>query len=348
MVDAGNTVWVGHSPTRARRLARSGRMLLSPFAEKVASVVIRTGRRGSLAIFAAHGVHTPSMCNGVQPPPSSRGIEEFEKVLFAIQRHFTIVSMDEAMEMLSGKVPLRAACAVLTFDDSLNCMAELVTPLLASMNLTAAFFLSTETIETQEPYWWLRLDYAFLQGRTKRTEIKLSTGEQLFLDSSSPESTRRLKQALRCLPKPERDQIISEVEDLAGASMAHANEEYSFAVPLTWNGARELLRCGMSLGSHTVSHANLLAISEPELSRELNDSKRLIEEKSAAKCRHFCYPYGLHSDAIAKVVSSCAYDAAVTTVNPGWNPSRDDMFSLRRFSFPRDPTKLPYLLCTGG
>ncbi|MEO7724045.1 MAG: polysaccharide deacetylase family protein, partial [Chthoniobacterales bacterium] len=103
-----------------------------------------------------------------------------------------------------------------------------------------------------------------------------------------------------------------------------------------------------ALGSHTVSHANLLAISEPELSRELNDSKRLIEEKSAAKCRHFCYPYGMHSGAIAKIVSSCAYDAAVTTVNPGWNRSGDDVFLLRRFAFPRDPTRVPYLVCKLG
>jgi peptidoglycan/xylan/chitin deacetylase (PgdA/CDA1 family) len=322
------------------------RKLADPVTRGIVNILIRTQRRGSLAIFASHGLHTPSMCNGMHPPPSSKGIEEFEGVLSAIKRHFTIVSMDEAAEMLSGRAPVRTACAVLTFDDSLKCMAQVAAPLLASMNLTATFFISTETIETQEPYWWLRLDYALSHAQTKHSEINLSTGQHLFLDSENPASTRSLKRALRSLPKPEREQVTSEVESLAGASLSHGNKEYPFAAPLTWDGVRELLHLGMSLGSHTVSHANLLAVSEPELGQELKASKYLIEEKSGSRCRYFCYPYGLHSDIVSKAVSSCGYDAAVTTMSPGWNRPGDDIFSLRRSYLPRDSKKVSYLLCS--
>ena len=332
--------------TTASRVKETVWKLANPLASNIADFIIRTRRRRSVAIFAAHGVHTPAMCDGVKPPPSSKRIEQFEKALSAIKRHFTIISMEEAVEMLSGSNPVRAACAAITFDDSLKCMADLAGPLLASMNLTATFFVSTEAIQTQEPYWWLRLDYAILHTRIKRLQINLLSGDQFWLDTSSAASGRCLKRSLRSVAKPERDRVLSQLERLASVSLTDAHKQYPFAAPLTWEGVSELLRLGMSIGSHTVSHANLLAISESELCSELRDSKRLINEKSGAECRYFCYPFGLHSDALSRFVSTCGYDAAVTTVGPGWNGPGDNLFTLKRFYLPRDWSRVQYLLCT--
>ena len=61
---------------------------------------------------------------------------------------------------------------------------------------------------------------------------------------------------------------------------------------LDWDGCREMLRAGMTIGSHTVSHRRLLELSAIEVERELAESKSEIERQLGITCEHFCCPTG--------------------------------------------------------
>jgi peptidoglycan/xylan/chitin deacetylase (PgdA/CDA1 family) len=61
---------------------------------------------------------------------------------------------------------------------------------------------------------------------------------------------------------------------------------------LTWDDCRQMIRSGMSLGSHTVSHPQLIDLSDDEVERELRESKEHMERELNVPCEHFCCPTG--------------------------------------------------------
>jgi len=60
---------------------------------------------------------------------------------------------------------------------------------------------------------------------------------------------------------------------------------------LTWDEVRELSRCGIQFGSHTVSHPQLRILSPAAIDEEILISKNTIEDKLGCAVESFAYPY---------------------------------------------------------
>lgn len=61
---------------------------------------------------------------------------------------------------------------------------------------------------------------------------------------------------------------------------------------LTWDECREMASAGMTLGSHSVSHPVLSALTESEAKAELRESKEAVEREVRMPCEHFACPTG--------------------------------------------------------
>jgi peptidoglycan/xylan/chitin deacetylase (PgdA/CDA1 family) len=93
------------------------------------------------------------------------------------------------------------------------------------------------------------------------------------------------------------------VSDLIGRSFAAADalarDDFGFKGDdtalefMTWEDCRALAAAGMTVGSHSRSHARLLGLDRARALAEMTDSKREIERELGRDCRHFCAPYGL-------------------------------------------------------
>lgn len=59
---------------------------------------------------------------------------------------------------------------------------------------------------------------------------------------------------------------------------------------------------GFEMGSHSVTHAHLPQLSLEELRFELEESKRVIEERLGGKIEHFATPYGEYNDQVLKEI----------------------------------------------
>jgi peptidoglycan/xylan/chitin deacetylase (PgdA/CDA1 family) len=79
-----------------------------------------------------------------------------------------------------------------------------------------------------------------------------------------------------------------------------------------WKELAELRAAGVELGGHTANHVHLRGLAAAELARELDDSKRRLEQELGAAVRHFAYPYGSH-DAASVAQVRAGYASAVTT-----------------------------------
>jgi peptidoglycan/xylan/chitin deacetylase (PgdA/CDA1 family) len=98
---------------------------------------------------------------------------------------------------------------------------------------------------------------------------------------------------------------------------------------LDWDGVRLLMRAGIAIGSHTVSHPYLSRLSESDARREISDSRRIIEEAIGTKVEFFCYPSGDFGEREVSLVREAGYRAAVS-VAPGGNRPTTPLFALSR------------------
>lgn len=61
---------------------------------------------------------------------------------------------------------------------------------------------------------------------------------------------------------------------------------------LTWPEIREMASLGHEIGSHTVTHANMAAVSIERARKELVESRQTLEDRIGRPVRWFAYPYG--------------------------------------------------------
>lgn len=106
-------------------------------------------------------------------------------------------------------------------------------------------------------------------------------------------------------------------------------------VHMNWSEVREISRCGMAVGSHTVSHCVLRDLAPGSLRYELNESKRVIESEVGGVIGGFAYPFAFpendtpFKDRARDVLQSCGYRQGVcTSIGRVWRGS--DVFFLPR------------------
>lgn len=298
----------------------------------------------TVSIVCFHGVHSPDMARVGRPPSSSISAKAFEANVRGVLRSYEVISLTEALKMLSGRRQWRGRCAVLTFDDSLKCTATVAVPILETLGVTATVFVSTEAIETQTPYWWLRLDHGWYSGVARTVEAELPDNPIREFVTGDSTSLAMLKNSLRRSSSGVRDRIVARVLSQLETKLHSPSAQYPFAETISWNDLRQVASKGFEIGSHSVTHANLTTLSTHDVRHELTASKRTIEEQLNSPCVHFCYPYGLHNEAVRRLVAETGYAAAVTTAQPGRNTRGHGLFSLNRFATPTSPDKLPLLM----
>jgi peptidoglycan/xylan/chitin deacetylase (PgdA/CDA1 family) len=79
----------------------------------------------------------------------------------------------------------------------------------------------------------------------------------------------------------------------------------------------EMAACGVTVGAHSRTHADLPACSLGELEREVRGSKEDLEDLLGTPVTSFAYPTGLLNDEVVAAVAAAGFASAVTT-RPGW------------------------------
>jgi hypothetical protein len=81
---------------------------------------------------------------------------------------------------------------------------------------------------------------------------------------------------------------------------------------------RHMSSLGVVIGSHTLSHPDLCAISKKELHSELALSRDYFKSVIGKDIRWFSYPGGSFNSQVIKAVRETGYEFAVTAVPPGF------------------------------
>jgi peptidoglycan/xylan/chitin deacetylase (PgdA/CDA1 family) len=91
----------------------------------------------------------------------------------------------------------------------------------------------------------------------------------------------------------------------------------------------EWLNNGMQIGSHTQNHVDLTKLDGLELKKEIENSKKFLEETFATPVKDFCYPFGkVNSNAYLEVKK--IYNNAYTTNRSRYLLDKHDPFLIPR------------------
>lgn len=122
---------------------------------------------------------------------------------------------------------------------------------------------------------------------------------------------------------------------LPTASIANPRKQLNRIDCMTWDEVRELDRAGIEFGSHTVTHPKLVELDQAQVERELDDSRKRLEDELCKSVTAFAYPYAFPETALSFVevlrstLIRCEYQVGVSTAI-GTATADDDRFFLRR------------------
>ena len=98
---------------------------------------------------------------------------------------------------------------------------------------------------------------------------------------------------------------------------------------LTEEQIREMASYGIEFGAHTVNHINLNEMTLEFAKKEIEESKKDVEELVGKPARVFCYPKGCYNENVKNMVKKAGFKCAFT-VKPGRNKLGDNLFELKR------------------
>jgi peptidoglycan/xylan/chitin deacetylase (PgdA/CDA1 family) len=92
---------------------------------------------------------------------------------------------------------------------------------------------------------------------------------------------------------------------------------------------REWAAAGNEVGSHTLDHVHLPQLGPDEARRQMEASRRELEDALGGAVTAFCYPYGEYNEALMGFARDAGYDNATLTKR-GLANDKDDPMGLPR------------------
>jgi peptidoglycan/xylan/chitin deacetylase (PgdA/CDA1 family) len=199
----------------------------------------------------------------------------------------------------------------LTLDDGWEGNLKNVLPVAEEQGVHATIFIATAAIETGV-FWW--------------------TYAEKF-NGLLPEKFRNNLNQLWEIPESERMKVISELYSKVSGKI---NRE-----ALTVDELKQISKSEyITIGSHTVNHVITPNCTDEELTRELIESKRKLEEWTGKKIDAFAYPNADHTNREEEFLKTSGYEIAAIVsnrfANRNYNPYRIPRMVMGEAYFPEE------------
>ncbi|MGA9525306.1 MAG: polysaccharide deacetylase family protein [Myxococcaceae bacterium] len=259
--------------------------------------------------------------------------ETFRRHLDEVQSAgFDVVSLEDALNVISGERAAKRDVCVITFDDGYRDIYRHAFPLLRELGLPATIYLASGFVGTDKRFNHDRLFHLLLlaQKRRLRPMYELLPTQAVSLlepvlagaESASGAVDRFLSEATGSVAL----RVIEGLAEQLGGGEETSPEQGDV---MTWEDARRMADAGISFGAHTVGHS-VLPLEEPERAEwEILESRTEIERQLGRPCLDFAYCNGWYSDELVRMLTRAGYRSAVTTEDL---PNRvgGDPYTLKR------------------
>jgi peptidoglycan/xylan/chitin deacetylase (PgdA/CDA1 family) len=301
-------------------IRKIAKMALSPVLNIVSDVRRKSGRNNPV-IVGYHNVvgDIENEGNGCMPSMLVSA-ETLERQIDKLARVYDIVNMDDAMREASeegGKN--RKPTAVISFDDGYEGVYRHAFGILRRKGVPFTLFTVTDPIGTNEILVHDRLFIMITRWMTAYSDpvhklARLFPEKNIYgahragLKSLSPSVMGITRAILTSYSQETTLKALRAME----ADLGDPGPAVEGMRLLTWEMIREMHAAGVTIGSHSRSHAFLTNESLARVVDEVKGSKDALEAKLSAPVDFFAYPNGDYDSDIKKIVMQSGYKHAFT------------------------------------
>jgi peptidoglycan/xylan/chitin deacetylase (PgdA/CDA1 family) len=259
--------------------------------------------------------------------------EELDRVLESNGPILALEAVEQALAR--GEAPPHGA--VLTFDDGYREHLDVVAPRLAERGVPATFYVATglhgdgAAVAAVDAWYWL-LDHCV----ERVARVRLPSGGEFrgrvdTLEGKAAWVGGEPKGALLAATDRQQTAMIEALAESVGCMLPVDLAARLYLRRAEWTA---LIRLGMRVGAHSVSHPRLTQLDDDSLEEEVRGSVDVV--KRLATPVAFAYPDGAHDERVTRLVRRAAVSSSVTC-EPGLvNLGTDVMRLPRVFVSPRD------------
>jgi peptidoglycan/xylan/chitin deacetylase (PgdA/CDA1 family) len=246
--------------------------------------------RDSLLVLNYHRIGNPEE-DLFDPGVFSATAEEFSDQIAYLKCRASPVTLEEALAFIGGTLKERARrCRVLiTFDDGYLDNYAVAYPILRSHGVQGVFFLATGMVGSCQVPWWDQI--AYLVKTARKRAFSLSYPADLAVDIDRKGLAESLQAILKLYKKPENADPARFIRELTEQARGE-DPPATLRRFLSWDEAREMIRGGMAIGSHTHSHQVLSQLEPEGQLEELSRSRAILKERLGIEADALAYPVG--------------------------------------------------------
>ena len=322
---------------------RLRKLLLKIFVSSGGAALYRWLNRKRVLIVDMHGIGDEQDSDTWVPLRPQHSAATVRAYVESICRYYSPVSIDDAVEGLSGRCELPPNPVVFTFDDGYRSNLEPGAGILEDNDSAFVLYVSTGHVEDRSPFWFDRLDYAIqslqepignLQVFGEAASLRIERRDDMRSDFSRIRRLLKSRAPNDAAMMDEVERLLAEMKNHGASMLEDVFECDNWTVLATKAEVAEYSqKSNVIIGSHTRSHLRLGHADEESVLWELSKSAADIEEWTTQAPLHFAYPDGSFDDQVKSLVAEAGYVSAVTTMY-GLNSIGDDLLMLKRIHLP--------------
>ena len=289
-----------------------------------------------LTILAGHCVSAPS--NASLSKDMKIDAAKLERILAWLAAHYVMTTVGAGFERLKERGS--KSLAALSMDDGYRDNRSHLLPLLEKLGVPATVYLESGPLDERRVNWSHK--YFWILDRTGAEEfvrrfvsLSADTRTNDTLSALAKKTSYSIKRVLKYeAPAGERNRAIDALfAALGGDERRLCDELY-----MTWDDARALVKSGVEIGGHTVSHEILSRLDRPAAEREIAGSRDALKRALEIDSASFAYPFGRRWDFsgdVEEAVRASGFANAATT-HAGTNGSTTNPYELKRIMIDED------------
>lgn len=247
-----------------------------------------------------------------------------------LKKHYDVISFSELSERLAGNKTLTGRELIITFDDGFSDNYSNAYRLLNSVDIPAAFYISTGYIGGDKTFWFNEVVHAIKVA--KKLSFNM-TDETYNFEATKENKQKAIKLVLNKLKEIPNSERLNAIESLYRDLNFKADNIPASELPMTWENINEMASNNMEIGSHAISHPILSRLTDEEMQQEIIDSKKTIESMTKKSCRTIAYPVGernAFTEKVQEVSEAAGYEYGLSYIS-GNNKSKN----LKKYSLAR-------------
>jgi peptidoglycan/xylan/chitin deacetylase (PgdA/CDA1 family) len=273
-----------------------------------------------------------------EPGPRRVSVTAFERQMSYLARHANVVPLQELTAGLRSGISWQPDTVAITIDDGYADLHDLAFPVLRKYGLPAMAFITSDFARGALWHWPDRLHYMLMNCAAPALRVEIA-GATLALALSTEAqrlaSWNLLADYCHELPEAAREDEIAAVSRLTRVPVpSAAPPEYR---GVDFDQLRAMMAGGLSVGGHSVTHARLPTLDDRQLSMEIEDCKKTLEQELQVAVNSFAYPFGApgdHDERIHGAVRRAGFDNASVSYFDAH--LYDNVYALRRFGVSGD------------